>query len=280
MARPSRATGHRSVGLAVRQTIAAALVAISAVAMPTPAGAEEPKLPAARAAKPLPAPLVYLSDIDASIIQDMRYAGYDNFTGAPVAGYGAAECILTRRTAEALATLQRAFAAQRLSLKVYDCFRPLRAVAAFVQWTLASTADATTARFHPGLARNQLVSLGYIAARSGHSRGNVVDLTLVPIPRPGLPAFERGRIYGPCMASAEARAPDDSLDMGTSFDCFDVRSHARSGAVSATQAANRRALSEPLRRAGFVPYEREWWHFSFAAGDPGQAFDIDVEPRW
>ena len=228
-----------------------------------------------RTARTLREPLVYLRDIDPSVVQDMRYAGRDNFTGAPVPGYEAAECILTRRTAEALASVQRHFAGRGLSLKVYDCYRPVRAVAAFMRWAGLAKEDPNTKRFHPRLPRNQL-PFRYIASRSAHSRGHVVDLTLAAIPRREMPAFVPGQIYGACTANIETRAPDDSLDMGTGFDCLDVLSHAGSTAVSAAQAKNRQVLAEAMTRVGFVQYYREWWHFSFPAGDPGRTFDVDV----
>lgn len=227
--------------------------------------------------KVLPAPLVHLRDIDASIIQDMRYAGPDNFTGAPVPGYRAGACILTRPTAEALAAVQRTLVQRQLSLKVYDCYRPIRSVKAFMRWVNGASKDGSTARFHPKLRRDRLVSLGYIASRSGHSRGNTVDLTLVTLPRREAPAFVPGEVYGACTASADARAPDDSVDMGTGFDCFDTRSHADAAGLSVAQAGNRRTLAAAMKRAGFVAYDREWWHFSFPPGDPGRAFDVEVD---
>jgi D-alanyl-D-alanine dipeptidase len=226
----------------------------------------------------LPEPLAYLRDIDPSIIQDMRYTGPDNFTGAPVPGYVSAECILTRRTAEALAAVQRRLVARQLSLKVYDCYRPLKAVAAFMRWVRSNAGQDATERFHPALPRRRLVSLGYIAAQSGHSRGHTVDLTVVEIPSRGVPPFVPGRTYGACTAQAGVRAPDDSLDMGTGFDCFDPSSH-RGARLSAVQAANRKTLADAMTRAGFEGYRREWWHFSYAPGDPGRTFDIDVVPR-
>lgn len=267
---------HRVISLGMPRRVSAALVLfgvlISCAADRAPAEQADAQLRTA-----LPAPLVYLRDIDGSILQDMRYAGPDNFTGAPVPGYAAGECILTRRTAEALASVQRQLAARRLSLKVYDCYRPLKAVAAFMRWVGSAAGDGNV-RFHPKLRRDRLVTLGYIAARSGHSRGNTVDLTLVSLPRPAVPSFVPGQTYGACTAGAEARAPDDGLDMGTGFDCFDVRSHA-DAALSAAQAGNRRALADAMARAGFVAYDREWWHFSFPPGDPGHAFDIEVGAR-
>jgi D-alanyl-D-alanine dipeptidase len=227
----------------------------------------------------LPAPLVYLRDIDASIVQDMRYAGSDNFTGAPVPGYDAPECILTRKTADALAAVQRRLAKQKLSLKVYDCYRPVKAVAAFMRWVNAKARDEGTIRFYPELPRQRLVSLGYIAARSGHSRANVVDLTIVNVPLPETPPFEPQRIYGACTAGAETRAPDDSLDMGTGFDCFDPKSNVGAPSISESQERNRETLADAMAAAGFKAYAKEWWHFSFPPGDPGRAFDVDIAPR-
>jgi D-alanyl-D-alanine dipeptidase len=252
-----------------------AVAALWAGALFDRAAGQDTQAPPARRATELPEPLVYLRDIDPSVIQDIRYAGQNNFTGAPVPGYDASECILTRRTAEALAAVQRHLAGRGLSLKVYDCFRPVRAVAAFMRWTGSGKGEAATVRFHPAIPRNRLVTLGYIASRSAHSRGHAVDLTLVAIPRRETPAFVPGQIYGACNASIEARAPDDSLDMGTGFDCFDVLSHG-SAAVSAAQAKNRQTLAKTLTGAGFAPYHREWWHFSFPAGDPGRIFEVDI----
>lgn len=257
------------------QLFVTAALALAVLSM----GAAADHAAAPKAGAALPDPLVYLRDVDASIIQDMRYAGGDNFTGAPVPGYAAPECILTRRTAEALASVQRQLRERKLSLKVYDCYRPLRAVAAFMRWVRSATRNKSEVRFHPSTPRDRLVTLGYIAERSGHSRGHTVDLTLVALPRQEVPSFVPGQIYGSCTAAAETRAPDDGLDMGTGFDCFDTRSHLDATALSAAQAANRRMLVEAMTRAGFAAYDREWWHFSFPAGDPGHPFDIDVAAR-
>jgi zinc D-Ala-D-Ala dipeptidase len=266
------AAGRRLVGVAAILAVAAFW---SAAPLDSAAG-RDTQSPPALTAGALPVPLVYLRDIDPSVVQDIRYAGRDNFTGAPVPGYDASECILTRSTAEALAAVQRHLAGRGLSLKVYDCYRPVRAVAAFVRWTRSTKGDATSMRFHPALPRNRLVPLGYIASRSAHSRGHAVDVTLVAMPRRETPAFMAGHTYGACIASMETRAPDDSLDMGTGFDCFDVLSHSHAAGISAAQAKNRQTLLDVMTRAGFLPYYREWWHFSFPAGDPGRTFEVDV----
>ncbi len=208
----------------------------------------------------------------------MRYAGSDNFTGKPVPGYDAPECMMRRAVTLALKEVQAELAAAKLSLKVYDCYRPARAVAAMAAWSRGK-GGADTARFYPALDKARLFALGYIASHSAHSRGVAVDLTLVP--RDAAPAarFDPAARYGPCTAPPADRAPDDSLDMGTGFDCFDARSHTRSGAITPAQAANRRRLVDAMRRHGFTNYKREWWHFSYNSADDGATFDLPIKPR-
>ena len=224
-------------------------------------------LPTAAAAGKLPAGFVYLRDIDPSIAQEMRYAGPDNFTGRPLPGYRAAECVLRREAAQALARVQADLAGiahdpekwepvfgkdhapgESLGLKVYDCYRPTRAVAGMARWARqAESPDAPTKRFYPALDRRALFALGYIAAHSAHSTGVAVDLTLIA--RDGKEntkpaAFDPRAPYGRCTAPLAQRAPDNSLDMGTGFDCFDEKSRTLSPAISAEQKS-RRAHSSP-----------------------------------
>jgi D-alanyl-D-alanine dipeptidase len=185
-----------------------------------------PDVKAAPASKrsPLPAGFVYLRDIDSTIVQDIRYATPFNFTGAPVPGYNAPECVLLREAADALKQVQDDLRPRNLALKVYDCYRPRRAVHAFVDWVkkLGSKGDE---RHYPHTDRADLVKLGYISAVSSHSYGTAVDLTLIPLPRaPALAALAPGASYGPCNAPKAEREPDESVDMGTSFDCFDLDS--------------------------------------------------------
>src|SRR5262245_16160612 len=112
-----------------------------------------------------------------------------------------------------------------MSLKVYDCYRPQRAVRAFVAWASDRSEDPKTKRFYPRLAKRQLLSEGYIASKSNHSRGVVVDAALVRLPVPQVEPFDPTRTYGDCTAPKEQRPPDSSMDFGTDFDCFDERSH-------------------------------------------------------
>ena len=235
-------------------------------------------LPAAvGAAERLPEGFVNLRDVAPSIIQDMRYAGADNFTGRPLPGYDAPECVLRRDVAEALAHVQADLARENLGLKTYDCYRPARAVAAFVRWAQQGEDNGATKRFYPTLEKRSLFAQGYIAAHSRHSTGTAVDLTLVERAAPPAPAFDRNAVYGACTAPAAQRAPDNSLDMGTGFDCFDDKSHTASTAISGEQKRWRLRLGAAMRARGFHNYFREWWHFSLGAR--GRIYDFPIAPR-
>ena len=226
----------------------------------------------------LPPGFVYLRDVEASIAQDMRYASYDNFVGRPLPGYNAAECVLRRDVAQALSKVQADLAAQGLSLKVYDCYRPTRAVHAMAAWSHDGAREATTKRFFPALQKGNLFALGYIAAQSAHSTGTAIDLTLIKLPAANVAPFDRAARYGPCTGPAAERAPDDSLDMGTGFDCFDPRSHTGSGAITPEQMRARATLGAAMRKRGFRNYFREWWHFSYGP-QPSQGYDVPIVER-
>ena len=229
----------------------------------------------------MPKEFVYLHDIDPSILQDVRYATADNFTGKPVPGYGASECVLLRPVAEALKRVQADLAGQGLSLKVYDCYRPQRAVRAFAQWANDGNPSGATKRFYPALNKNELFAARYISSASGHSRGIAVDLTLVQLPARPQPAFDPKRRYGPCTGPAEERAPDNSVDMGTGFDCFDLRSHTASVEISTEQRRWRGVLVAAMERHRFKNYAGEWWHFTYQMpGAPALlAYDFPILPR-
>jgi D-alanyl-D-alanine dipeptidase len=248
-------------------------LALALWASPTPPAA-------AQDASKLPEPLVFLRDIDSSIIQDIRYAGADNFTGKPVPGYDAPECVLLREVAEALSRVQRDLLTRKLSLKVYDCYRPRRAVRAFAAWVNEpAEPDPLLKRFHPNLERGKLMHLGYIAAVSRHSRGDTVDLTLVALPAKRPAPFDPTAEYGSCIGPAKDRAPDTSIDMGTGYDCFDALSHTDAGGVGAQQRRWRQRLVEAMASQGFKNYDKEWWHFSFGNTPPQRSFDVPIPQR-
>lgn len=205
----------------------------------------------------LPAGFAYLAQVAPSVRQDMRYAGADNFTGAPVPGYEAAECVLALKAAQALARVQAVLEAQGKSLVVFDCYRPARAVRHFIEWA-ASGGNATDPRWNPRVPRSKLIEAGYIAARSGHSSGGSLDLSFGKVDAQGL--------FSPA-------------DTGSAFDLFDALSHSNAGASEAAKA-NRQLLLSAMKRQGFVNYRREWWHFRFA-DEPyaGKLFDFPVTAR-
>jgi len=227
-------------------------------------------------AQGLPPDFVYLRDIDPSIAQDMRYASANNFTGHPLPGYGAPECVLRRDAALALKRVQASLAASHLSLKVYDCYRPQRAVNAMAHWA-AAREDDKTKRFYPTLDKRTLFS-GWIAQRSMHSAGTAVDLTVIPAGS-NSPSFDPSARYGACSGAAAQRAPDNSLDMGTSFDCFDSKSFTRSPELSAAERQRRAMLLAAMGRHGFKNYFREWWHFAFSGGAEPVTYDAPIPPR-
>lgn len=251
----------------------AGILMLAASAYGLPAGP-----PAAAETGQLPSPLVYLRDVDATILQDMRYASADNFTGWPLPGYDVPECVLHRSVAQALARVQQELAAKSLSLMVYDCYRPERAVRAFAAWARDGHADPLTNRFHPRLPKSQLFALGYIAQRSEHSRGSAVDLTIVRLPLIDIEPFVANRIYANCTGPKELRAPDRSLDMGTGYDCFDAMSHTGARGITPEQRKARQTLVAAMARQGLRNYAREWWHFSLETGDD-RSFDVPIAAR-
>jgi D-alanyl-D-alanine dipeptidase len=232
------------------------------------------------AAAEMPQDFVYLRDIDPTILQDMRYAGSNNFTGAPVPGYDAPECVLVRPAAAALAAVQADLRAKGLTLKVYDCYRPARAVAAFVDWAKEPDVPRANPVYHPNLAKSALFP-DYIATRSGHSRGATVDLTVVPTASESpMPAATEAATTLPCTAPQQGRAPDGSLAMGTSFDCFDVKANTAAQGLTKEEGDNRATLLDAMQARGFKNYPFEWWHFTLEPEPyPDTIFDFLIAPR-
>lgn len=225
----------------------------------------------------LPEGFVRLAGTDPSIVQEMRYAGDHNFVGSPIDGYDAAECWVTTPTAEALSRVQARVVAQGYTLKIYDCYRPQRAVDEFVAWA-SDPADTTMqAEFYPNVPKDRIIPDGYIAPKSGHSRGSTVDLTLVPLPGTVSPTWQPGDALVACTAPYGERFPDTSIDMGTGFDCFDVLSHTANGDVGATAMANRAILVDAMAAEGFRNLPEEWWHYTLNDEPyPDTYFDVPI----
>jgi D-alanyl-D-alanine dipeptidase len=191
-----------------------------------------------------PAAFVDAAAVVPGLVVDARYAGPHNFVGRPIDGYDAPRCLLTKPAADALAAVAHDLAPQGLVLKVFDCYRPTRAVANFERWARDLTDTAAKAEFYPDVDKRTLFRDGYISPRSGHSRGSTVDLTL---------AHRDGDEPG-----------TGELDMGTPFDFFSPRSWAAAASVGAEAKANRAMFAAAMRRRGFRPYEKEWWHFTLS----------------
>jgi D-alanyl-D-alanine dipeptidase len=187
------------------------------------------------------------------LLVDMRYFGDKNFVGERIDGYQRARCVLSAPAASALVTVQRDLAARGLGLKVLDCYRPQRAVAHFVRWAQRIDDVKRKREFYPDVDKRDLFKEGYIAERSGHSRGSTVDLTLV------------------------RRADGRELDMGSPFDFFSPKSWPSDMTVGAQAQANRALLAAAMTRGGFRPYDKEWWHFTLVDEPfPDTYFDFPV----
>ena len=230
-----------------------------------------------------PADFVDLHDVAPSIRSDIRYFTSHNFTGDPVDGYQAPMCILTRQAAAALGRAQQDFLERGYTLKVYDCYRPQRAVDDFVSWADNLADQRMKPEFYPRVDKSTLFDDGYIAERSGHSRGSTVDLTLVALPAVDTVPYVSGQVLVDCTAPQQVRFPDNSIDMGTGFDCFDTLANTSDPRIGGDQMKNRTLLLEGLERQGFVNYDREWWHFTYQPAGFGEPypqtfFDFPVAP--
>ncbi|MFF8917328.1 M15 family metallopeptidase [Streptomyces sp. NPDC015032] len=251
-------------------TAAAALLAVAATA-PMAQARPEPKAPEE---------FVALRSVDPTIIQEMRYPTAHNFMGVPVDGYRQPLCILTRPAALALHRTQTRLLKQGYSLKVYDCYRPQRAVDHFVRWAKDLHDETMKGEFYPRVDKTRLFADGYIAEKSGHSRGSTVDLTLVKLPATPAGPYPPGGQQVPCYAPRPDRFPDNSVDMGTGFDCFDTLSHTDDPRIQGVQRANRQFLRKTLTDAGFVNLAEEWWHYTFKPElFPDTFFDFPVARR-
>jgi D-alanyl-D-alanine dipeptidase len=202
----------------------------------------------------LPDGFVYLDEAVPQAVGEARYAGSDNFVGAPVDGYRAPRVVLSQPAAHALRQACATLAPFGLGLKVFDGYRPQRAVDQFMRWAADARDTRTQAAHYPGLAKERLIPDGYIARRSGHSRGSSVDLTLIDL------------------------ADGSELPMGTPFDFFGQPSWPDYRALSPAIRANRALLQQVMVRSGFRPLKQEWWHFTLEREPwPDRYFDFPVE---
>ncbi len=235
----------------MRMTVLVSLV-VAALACPVLRGAEPPRLsPATTAAA---AGMTNIRALVPDIDEVIHYASADNFTGAVVDGYEAPACYLRTAAAQALARVEATLRKQGYRLRLWDCYRPARAVAAFVRWAGDLSDVRTKAAHYPNLGKDTLLG-EYIAPVSGHSRGATVDLTLMHC---------EGTRCTP-------------LDMGTDFDFFDPLAHTEDPRITAVQRANRQRLLKAMAAEGFVNYAQEWWHYSLPSAAPTDLiYDVPV----
>jgi D-alanyl-D-alanine dipeptidase len=201
--------------------------------------------------------LVDVATLVPDIALEIRYAGSDNFTGTPVDGYLAPKCYLLRPVAQALQRVELSLRERQLRLKLFDCYRPARAVRHFVRWAGDLSDQRTKPHYYPNLDKRELLG-DYIAPVSGHSRGATLDLTLLQ-----------------CDGDDGRCRP---LDMGTGFDFFDPRAHTDSTDVTSIQRANRLRLREAMAAQGFRNYPLEWWHYTLVPEPtPRMLYDVPVQ---
>lgn len=191
-----------------------------------------------RAEQPTQPGFVYLDQVLKGAKYDARYYSGDNFVGTRIDGYESPRVLLTQPAARALAEVESDLSLSGLELKIFDGYRPQRAVEHFKRWAADLGDTRTQARYYPQLRKSALFEDGYIAKHSGHSRGSTVDLTLIDA--------QSGR----------------ELDMGSPFDFFGPISHHGTALISAQQMRNRETLRSAMQRHGFEPYGNEWWHYT------------------
>ena len=188
-----------------------------------------------------------------SVELDIRYYTADNFVGSRIDGYDAPKCFLTREAAAALKNVQAELARNRRSVKIFDCYRPQRAVDHFIRWAKDSSDQKMKSQYYPSIDKEKLFKDGYLAEKSGHSRGSTLDLTIVDL------------------------VSRRELDMGTDFDFFDTLSHTINGRIGKSQQENRIVLKSAMERSGFKNLEEEWWHFTLTNEPyPDKYFDFKV----
>ncbi|MGF1556683.1 M15 family metallopeptidase [Paucihalobacter sp.] len=202
----------------------------------------------------LPEGFVYVKEAIPDIEVSLSYFGTENFVGDTINGYRAHKLILSSASAKALAKVHAELQSKNLCLLVFDGYRPQTAVNHFVNWAKDLNDTLQKSKFYPKVEKRYLFRDGYIASRSGHSRGSTIDLTLID--------GNTGK----------------QLDMGTPFDFFGLESAVNYKELSLEQKSNRAILQHVMQKHGFRNYPQEWWHFTLRNEPfPDTYFDFFVE---
>lgn len=186
----------------------------------------------------IPKGFTYLHEVIPNVVYDIRYYGTYNFIGSPIDGYERPTAILSIRAAQALLKIQKELNSRDLGLKIFDAYRPQRAVNHFIKWARVLNDTIAKREFYPLVEKKDLFKKGYIATRSGHSRGSTVDLTIIVL------------------------KTKKEIDMGSPFDFFGEKSHHNSVNITNEQKKNRQALKSVMEKYGFRSYSEEWWHYT------------------
>lgn len=196
---------------------------------------------------------VFLDEALRGIRWDAKYATWDNFTGKPVDGYEVNRIIGTQAVALALRDAQKQATTLGYGLLLWDGYRPKCAVDCFLRWSEQPEDNLTKERYYPNIKRAEMVSRGYVAAQSSHSRGSAIDLTLYRLDTGAL------------------------VPMGSGFDFMDERSHHEAKGIETIEAKNRGLLRSIMESSGFEPYRCEWWHYVLRNEPyPDTYFDFNV----
>ena len=200
-----------------------------------------------------PSDFVVLADFVPGIIQEIRYYSTYNFIGDRIDGYEEPCALLTKEAARALKSVSNEMNVRGYRLKIFDAYRPARAVKHFVLWGIEDLDLRMKPYFYPDLEKQELFAKGYIASQSSHSRGSTVDLTLLDM------------------------ATGKEVDMGSPFDMFSEVSHPDYRGITEQQYDNRMILQQVMVRNGFSPIDCEWWHFTLNDEPfPDTYFDFPV----
>lgn len=207
-----------------------------------------------QAAGQLPDGFVYVKDVIPYIEVDLRYCGHHNFVGKPIQGYLEPQVILTEKASQALAKVEKELNKNNMGLKIFDAYRPQSAVNHFVAWARDSKDTLAKKEFYPSEDKSLLFKKGYIASKSGHSRGSTIDLTIILL---------------------DSR---QELDMGSPFDFFGKISSHTYRDLTPLQKKNRNLLKSTMEKYGFLAYQEEWWHYTLKE-EPfkGKYFDFPVK---
>ena len=204
--------------------------------------------------QPLPEGFVYAKTVIPDLDVELRYYTANNFVGDTIDGYKANTLIITKAAAEKLKLVQQELQERNLCLKIFDAYRPQGAVNHFIRWARDLSDTINKSRFYPNVNKRNLFKAGYIASRSGHSRGSTLDVTLI---------------------NGSSGAP---LDMGSPYDFFGEESWVEYSNLTEVQKANRQLLQNIMLKHNFRNYPKEWWHFTLRWEPfPDTYFDFEVE---